>query len=762
MQKYIAIIVFICISFNLFAQSKTDVMIFGDVKSIKTKDHIPYANVLIKGTKIGTSADKTGHFKLVNLPVGELTIVAQAVGYKPKEKVITTERNKAIDLFFELEEDVLEFDRIVVTGSRVEESRKESAIIVNTLTSKTFEITNSLNLADGFSFQPGLRLETNCQNCGFQQVRINGLEGPYSQILIDGRAIFSALNSVYGIEQIPANMIDRVEIVRGGASAIYGSNAIGGTINILTKMPLTNTFQIAHNSSFIDLKSPDRVTNINGSIISDDFKTGIAFFGAIRDRSPFDFDNDGFSEIGILKNQTLGFKSFYRFNDLSRINIEYHFLHEFRRGGNKFNLQPDKTDITEQAEHNINSGSLNYSLLGEMYNLETYLAYQQIIRNSYYGAQQNPNAFGITKDYTLNTGAQLSYNLKRLLFSPSILTCGIDYQNNSLTDEMPGYQRNINQHVNLIGFYLQNEWNIDKFKFLLGGRIDKHNLIKNIIVSPRLSFLISFTSEVQSRFTFAKGYRAPQAFDEDLHVTAVGGDVILIRLADNLKPENSTTLTTSVDIYKSFNNIQTNFLIETFYTSLNDVFVLEEIGTDINGNKIVERRNGSGAEVYGINFEGKIAPSADFNFQFGYTFQRSLFKEGEKWSDDLDAVSSKNMFKSPNNYGYVTLLVKLYDGLDFSLSTVYTGSMYIPHFAGYIPKDRLEKTKDFLELNLKFAYMLPINNSLNIQLNSGVQNLFNSYQNDFDKGIFRDSGYIYGPTRPRTIFFGIKFYNGYN
>jgi outer membrane receptor for ferrienterochelin and colicins len=756
MQKFFSVILFIFLFLNLNAQEKTDVMIFGDVKSIKTKEHIPYANILIKGTKIGTAADKTGHFKLVNIPVGKLTIVAQAIGYKPQEITIVTEKDKAFNLFFELEEDVLELDRVIVTGNRIEESRKESSVIVNLLTSKTFEITNSLNLADGFSFQPGLRLETNCQNCGFQQVRINGLEGPYSQVLIDGRAIFSALNSVYGIEQIPANMIDRVEIIRGGVSAIYSSNAIGGTINILTKMPLNNTFQIAHNSSFTNAKFPDRTTMLNTSLISDDLKTGFVLFGAIRDRIPFDKDGDSFSEIGLLQNQTMGFKTFYRITDLSRINFEYHLLHEFRRGGNKFNLQPHQTDITEQVEHNINSGNISYSFIDNKYNFETYLALQQIKRNSYYGAGQDPNAYGNTKDYSLNAGVQLSYNYDNFIFSPSIFIGGIDYQSNSLIDEMPSYNRTIDQKAEVLGFYLQNEWNINKIKFLLGGRIDKHNLIKNAIISPRTSLLIPISDELQTRLTFSKGFRAPQVFDEDLHVTAVGGEVILIRLADDLKPENTTSISVSLDYYKTLGSVQTNFVIEGFYTMLNDVFVLEEIGVDNQGNKIVERRNGSGAKVYGFNFEGKIAPSSKLNLQFGFTVQRSQFKKPEQWSDGPNVPASQNMFKSPDNYGYLTSSIKLSEELNFSLSAVYTGSMLVPHYAGYIPEDRLEKTKSFFELNLKLAYTLMFNNSLSIQLNTGVQNLLNSYQEDFDKGAFRDAGYIYGPTRPRTIFLGVK------
>ena len=121
---------------------------------------------------------------------------------------------------------------------------------------KLFENTNSVCLAQGLNFQPGLRVETNCQNCGTQQVRINGLDGAYSQILIDSRPIFSALAGVYGIEQIPANMIDRVEVIRGGGSALFGANAIAGVINIITKEPTSNSVEVANTTNLIYGEKP--------------------------------------------------------------------------------------------------------------------------------------------------------------------------------------------------------------------------------------------------------------------------------------------------------------------------------------------------------------------------------------------------------------------------------------------------------------------------------------------------------------------------
>jgi outer membrane receptor for ferrienterochelin and colicins len=161
-------------------------------------------------------------------------------------------------------------------------------------------------------------MESSCQNCGFQQVRINGLDGPYTQILIDSRPIFSALSGVYGIEQIPVNMIERVEVVRGGGSALYGSNAIAGTVNIITKEPISNSFSLKHNYELVGGNAPDNMFNANASIIADDRKSGCICMVRIGTENIMIVINDGYSEIPILKANSIGFNSFYKLSNYSK------------------------------------------------------------------------------------------------------------------------------------------------------------------------------------------------------------------------------------------------------------------------------------------------------------------------------------------------------------------------------------------------------------------------------------------------------------
>ena len=662
-------------------------------------------------------------------------------------------------------------DEVVVSANKNEVKRCDAPVMVSVIGAKLFETVNSPDLAKSLNYQSGLRVENNCQNCGFPQVRINGLEGPYSQILINSRPVVSALSGVYGLEQIPVNMIERIEVVRGGGSALFGANAVGGTINIITKDPKNNSFQVSNTLSLMGGNAWEDNMGANASIVAPDNKYGLALYQSYRNRQPYDRDGDGFSEIGKISAHTFGLRGYYRPTQMSRLGIEYHTTNEFRRGGNKFDLEPLFTDITEMTRHVINSGGVNYDLFWKEYahKLSIYSSVQHVDRNSYYGAQQNPDAYGKTKDLTYVGGATYNGKLKQLVFAPATLTAGLEYQYNSLHDIMTGYDRDLRQDVKIASAFVQSEWQISQLTLLAGLRLDSHNLIDNPILSPRVNMMWKPNDNIQARLTWSTGFRAPQAYDEDLHVTAVGGEGVLIQLADGLKPERSNSFSGSLDWSILAGHFQINLLAEAFYTSLSNVFYLQNIGYDAQGNSIQERRNGSGANVYGVNFDAKAAHSTNFYVQAGLTLQRSRYKELTTWSEDPGVEAVRDMPRTPNVYGYFTVSVQPVKALDLSLSGVYTGRMHVPHFAPvdavpegyeypYINKDEMVHTPDFIDLSAKVAYTFGMGARIKLQLNAGVQNILDAFQKDLDKGTYRDSGYFYGPTQPRTVYVGCKVF----
>ncbi len=735
---------------------RNNIHISGQTINADTKEHLVGATVIIKEVNgLGAISDATGNYTLENLKKGEYTIEVSLMGYKTISKVITIS-DESVTLDFEMEIEPISFDEVVISGTRNETKKRENPTVVGVVSSQQFEITSSANAAEGLNFQPGLRVEYGCSNCGLPQLRINGLEGQYSQMLIDSRPILSSLSSVYGLEQLPASMIERVEVIRGGGSALYGSSAIGGVVNIITKEPVKNTLSVSNTTSSYEGGSIDINTSLNGSFVSEDTRFGLYMFSSVRDREEYDRDGDGFSEVPILNNKTIGFRSYYRTSRFSKITLEYHNLSEYRRGGDLLSLPAHEANIAEELNHDINGGGIKYDYFSEneKHRLSVYSSFQDTKRESYFGTGQDLNAYGNSDDLTAVVGTQYNYYADKFLFMPSELTAGAEYNYNKLNDVALGYDRNISQQTDIAGIFVQNEWKTDRFSLLLGFRADKHNLIDNIIVSPRANIRYAPVKDVVFRASYSSGYRAPQAYNEDLHISVVGGEAALIVLADNLKPEYANSFNLSTDLYKTIGNTAMNLLIEGFHTKVTDVFTLEPIGNDNNGNMLFERRNSEGMSVTGVNIEARANYKSILNIQGGYTYQRSVYESPVAWSSTAEMVT--DMLRTPNSYGYLSVGYDVTKRLQLTANGVYTGSMDIPHYAGYITNDVLVKTESFFDLGAKIAYNFKLSNELNLELSGGVKNIFDSYQDDLDQGIERDSKYFYGPIQPRTYYFGVK------
>jgi len=766
----------IAICLTIQSVSAVAQQIIGTVHDHKGQP-IENATILIEGTSIGGKTNEKGEFELQS-NTDKANLLIRSVGYQPLKKTLL-KANYLDNTIFTLYEDNLNLNEVVVSATRYGVDRQKAPVIVNVLSPKLFNATQSVAMSETLNYQPGVRVENNCQNCGFSQVRLNGLEGPYSQILINSRAVFSALNSVYGLDQIPTSMIDRIEVVRSGGSALFGANAIAGTINIITKDPVENDWSIKSTNSLIGGKAWDNTIDFNTSYVDNDLKTGATFYGMHRNRQAYDANDDGFSEITKLRNTTFGTKAFYKPSDYNKITLDFSVLDEFRRGGDHLDLAPHFTDVTEQLRTNSLIGGLTYDQYSKdwKHKFSIYASAQKSNRESYYGGLGGgrtyldsltaANAYGHTKDIAFVTGGQYTYN-----WDTDVITAGIEFNGNNTKDEIPGYKRLIDQKTKNIGTYVQYEWNIaPSLKTLVGARYDytnvdgKYNLgvfnrtsDKNFgNFSPRLTVLYDIIQGVQFRGGYARGFRAPQAFNEDMHVTSIGGQQVFVLIGENLKTEYSDAYTGSFNFTRNFGNTQTSLLIEGFLTNLHNPFttVMTSESSDII---LEEMRNGEGAKVYGSNIELNIAPSSQLTFQAGGTIQRSVYnKEQLIYEGETDAqnIWTKRYVRTPNVYGYLNTNYRPTKALAVDLTGVYTGRMLVPH----IPNGGqmvIKEAKDFVELNLRLGYTVSMKKEFSIEFFGGVQNIFNAYQKDFDRGALRDSQYIYGPSRPRTITFGVK------
>ena len=659
--------------------------------------------------------------------------------------------------------DTIRLRQVVVTATQHATTRSEAPTAVGVIDGGQMDAANAVNLGQALNFSTGLRVENTCQNCGANEVRINGLGQAYSQILIDSRPVNSALAGVYLLDQLPTALIDRIEVLRGGGSALYGSNAIAGVVNVITREPHSNGASVGNNTSLIGGRSWDFSNSFNASVVTDDRRAGIAIFGHNRSRDPYDHNGDSYSEVGKLKARMVGFRGYLRTTDYTKLNLEYHNIHDFRRGGDRFDLPSPMAHISEGGEHDIHNVSLKWDWLpaSGLRHASLFASMQHVDRQSYYGERDDSEpfgtAYGYTRDLTLNYGALYSHHFDTLWFMPAEFTAGLEHTLDRLKDHTLDSPDTLHQHIGILSAYLQNEWKNCHWNILAGIRMDKHTMIDAPVVSPRLNLRYAPSDHLVLRAGYASGFRAPQVYDEDLHVGAVNGELYKITNAQGLRMERSHSFTGSADICLHLGSLEADLLVEGFYTRINDAFVNELLFDDTtSGYMHYERRNADGAEVMGINVEMTLSPVETMRLQLGGTWQRSFYTgQGKEWDEGL---YERCMERTPDCYAYLTGTYTPMRNLTLTATGTFTGPMLVYHNVSSVTGNKVEKviTDSFLDLSLKAAYSILFGESTELELNLGVQNLFNSYQRDLDSGPERDAAYIYGPSLPRTLFFGAK------
>lgn len=743
--------------------------IYGKVFS-EENETLAYAEVQIAALSIGTITDEDGAFVLDRIPYGTHEVLCAYLGHKEEKRNITisaTMPEVKMDIYLSPS---LLIDEVVVTGTKTFQRKTDSPVIVNVLNSKTLDNVQACNLSEGLKFQPGLRVETDCQTCNYTQLRMNGLAGGYSQILINGRPIFSPLTGLYGMEQLPVNMIDRIEVVRGGGSSLYGSSAIGGTVNVITKIPKRNNYEINYNYQSINGKASDHQILGNATVVSPNKNAGISFFMNNRQRDFYDHDGDNYSEIPLIKNTSIGINTFFLPRNNHKLEVSFSKLYEYRIGGEMVLDKPAYlTKQSEERTHDVYMASADYQINFNEDNSSAivYAAWQQTDRNHYTGifpdeedeikAHIAQPPYGTSDVQTYNVGLQLNHRLQNFLGGSNVLTLGSEYVYDKVYDVIPTYRYKVDQTTGDFGLFLQSDWKILQDLTLLSGvRMDVHNLVENPVVSPRFSLLYKAIENTQIRLNYGTGFRAPQAFDSDLHIAFAGGGISRISLSPDLKPETSHSYSGSVNYDLPTEDYIIGGTVEGFYTRLNDAFYQHPIGEDQYGERF-EKRNGQGATVQGATVEVRANYNRKIQLEGGYTVQSSRYDNPVAYIDGVDGI--KEFIRTPKHYGFGTLSLTPSKRLNANINYLYTGSMKIPHFQSDANpvKDHISSTPKFHEWSAKLGYVIPINNlGSEVELYGGVKNLFNAYQDDFDTGKNRDSNYVYGPAQPRTFIFGLK------
>jgi len=733
----------------------------GQVIDAGTKEALPWANVIIEHTTIGTAADENGYYRITNAPAGQIHLVATMMGYKMEHKVVSVKQGQTITVNFELETTILELGAVVVTGTSTPHLVEDMPVRTEVIPRKIIERKQAVNLAEALEFQTGIRVENNCQNCNFSQVRILGLDGKYSQILIDGDPVVSSLAGVYGLEHFPEEMVDQIEIVKGGGSSLYGGGAIAGVINMITRKPMANQVRI----KYLGHSTGGRMEQHIGAVAETVNKTGTSgayVFGSFRKRNPYDHNGDGYSELGQIKNESIGFKWYYKPVENGELLTSFHRIHEERRGGNKFSLPVHEAEIAEWIEHWRSGGTIRWiHRPSPIFDYKMYYSFSDENRKSYYGGLSGDTPedrldalafYGRTENPLHLGGFQANYRI-----GSQLITAGLQYSRDKLKDETAAETAYyIDEVYTNTGIFVQDNLHFgaeEEIELVVGFRLDKHSELSDWIMSPRINAKFDIGSGFKLRGAYTTGFKPPQTYDEDLHLCGIEGDQRIIRNALELKEEKSYTISTGMEYQGFLNSIPTMVSLTLFKTRINDSFT-EQFVSKQGSIERWERVNSDGAEVKGIELDLGLRPIIGVEIRSGFTYKKGRF------DSPLEDFSTKKFLRTPDLTGNIRFNTSLLDRIDIFIASSYIGKSDMPHEVVVEeqeePELRLEESDSFFQIDLGFIYKLPLNNGLNTKINFGIKNITNTYQEDLDIGADRDPAYVYGPVRPRTVYFGLE------
>ncbi|MEM9597799.1 MAG: TonB-dependent receptor [Acidobacteriota bacterium] len=706
------------------------------------------AVVHVLGADLQLVSDEGGRVCAGELAPGKQPLLVVAEGFSVLDAAVTKAAETPLRVTLQLTPAFGE--ELVITGTRTAKRLADTPVHVQRIPRESIEASASRTLADAIELTPGVRIESNCQNCNFSQVRMLGLEGPYSQILVDGQPTVSSLALVYGVEQFPASALESIEVVKGGGAAIYGAGAVGGVINLIPHSPL-ETHLTLETRSLETGGEPGYSLSAMGDYSPHGRRTGVSILAQRDEVDPADLDGDGFTEVTSRELTTVGVRAeHYMLEDRSRLSGELNWTEASRRGGDlaRFDLRPDETELTEEISTDRLGLSLGFlHTVSPRFDYRLAASYADTSRDSYYGAGFDPNAYGTTENPLWIVDSQANLYHRRGTYS-----LGASYSRDETDDRQPGYGRILRETNTNVGAYLQDDRKIgDKVTVIYGVRADDHSALSDPVVLPRIAAMVAPRSDLTVRLSFAQGFRAPVTFDEDLHIELAGGAARVIRQAEGLVEERSDAYLASLEWRPTFGRKgSASIEVAAFRTDLDDLFDVIDADDPTTEQREFLRVNAEGARVEGVELTAAVRWGSRLTLQAGFVVQSSRFEVPEP------DFGSSDFFRSPDQYGTLSLQARLPADLDLFLAARYTGPMVAPHYAGFIDEDRLETTPSFVELDLNLSRAFEVAGQT-LTVTAGAKNLTDEYQDDLDQGPDRDSNYVYGPRLPRTYQLGLRW-----
>ena len=714
---------------------------------------LSYVNVYLKGTTIGAVSQEDGSFVIENVVEGDYVIIVSYTGFKTVQKPISIKGNN-VRININLQEVEL-LDEVVVTGTLKPVSRLESPVPVEVYSPTFLKKNPTPNIFESLQTVNGVRPQINCSVCNTGDIHINGLEGPYTLVMIDGMPIVSGLSTVYGLSGIPSSLIEQVEIVKGPASSLYGSEAVGGLINVITRLP-----ENAPIVFFDNFTTDWEEVNLDLG-----FKTKVGekanmLFGAnyYNYSNPIDDNNDNFTDVTLQDRVSLFQKWDFTRKNNRIFSLAGRFFYEDRWGG-EMQWTPEFRGGTEIYGESIYT--TRYELIGKYQlpveeNMMFQFSYSDHDQNSAYG-----DTFFLAKQ-RIGFG-QFTWDLTN---EKHDWLFGVAGRYNYYNDDTPVTVTSDKFFIPSV--FAQDEISINKkHKLLLGVRYDYDERHGNII-TPRIAYKFKPTDDDIFRINAGTGFRVVNLFTED-HAALIGARDVVIE--EELNPEQSYNI--NINYLKKFYTKSgqiIGFDASAWYTYFTNAILPDY---DTNPNQVIYNNLNGSATSAGVSVNVDAVISSNFKALAGFTIQDVSQKEdGVKQQQILTEKFSSTWSLTYTNYNN-------------NFTVDYTGNLYgpmrLPLLGDLDP--RAPESPTWSIQNVQFTY----NGFSNFELYGGVKNLLNWTPNrnnpfiianaddPFDENVQFDGGgnviptpnnpnalsfdptYIYAPNQGRRLYFGLRY-----
>ena len=714
-----------------------------------TSDNQPVAFASIYFPKLGLSGttDSLGKAVIEGITEGKHLVEISFIGFEKQSQILNiSKENNAFEIEVKSNQSLL--DEVVVTGSMKEMRKSESVVPVEMFSPKYFERNPTPSLFEAMSSVNGVRPQLQCSICNTGDIHINGMEGPYTMVLIDNMPIVSGLSTVYGLSGIPNSIVQRIEIVKGPAAALYGSEAMGGIINVITKNPKSAPkLSIDLNATSYQEISTDVAT---GFSIGKKAHTvlGINYFHFDK---RFDINNDNFTDVTLAKRLAVFNKWSFDRPDNRVADIAFRYVNENRFGG-QLQWTPEfrggDSIYGESIYTNRYEFLGNYQLPIKKEKILFNVSANRHIQDSYYGttkyfADQNivfgqlvwDKKINKTHDVLIGMGHRYTY-----------------YDDNTSVTANKDNTENKPQEKTLSGGFVQDEISPnDRWKIIVGARYDYSNVHGNIL-SPRLGAKYKINNTDNIRLNIGNGFRVVNVFSED-HAALTGGRSVVF--VNELKPEKSWNGNINYTRFQPLSNGFMNIDASIFYTFYNNKIIADYL-TD--PEKVIYDNLKGYADNYGISLNTDWTLGSRFKSTIGGTFLQSYIHENG---------TKREQIQTPNFTA------------NYSLSYSFPNQNLSFDFNGYVNSPMLLPTfeNDYRPIRSPFFNISNIQMTKawanGLEIYGGIKNVFNFVPTEdvimrpfdpFDKGIdvnnpngyTFDPSYNYAPIQKARLFVGVR------